>query len=376
MIIAYDVSYIQHRRGGIGWYSLRLLTDLLGHETRHQFILHGWSNSIDLPAIERLEGGRVQVRAARIPGFIKRAYWERLRFPPLTTFVGRYDLFHSADPSIPPARSRNAIVTVYDLISRSHPEMFEPHIVRRDSRLHAALRRARAVIVPSRFTRDELVESRSADPDRIAVVPPSIPREFTPDPQPADAGILKSYGLTEPYLLFVGTIEPRKNIPGLIRAFEALSSRCKERIVLVLVGKLGWLSRDIPAMIAASSVRDRIRHLDYIPPEVLPAMYRGALAVLYPSFIEGFGLPVAEGLASGVPVVTSDRSGMAEIAGDAAILVDPRSSEQLAAAVEQVVSSSSLRADLRMRGLRWAEELRKQDGAAAVLRLYDELEHG
>jgi glycosyltransferase involved in cell wall biosynthesis len=372
MRVAFDVSYIQKRRSGIGRYALSLLRDLLRIDSSHEFLLHGWSWSLDIAALHQLSSSRVQFRTARIPGHVKRFYWDRLRHPDVQTLIGPFDLFHSFDPFAPPAAFRPVIVTVHDLISRSHPQYFTSGIIARDMHIARSLGRASAVVVPSRFTWDELASTGWIDPSHIHLAPPPIPSLFTHESNPLDQSLIEALGVRQPYILYVGTIEPRKNVASLIRGFEQV---CDSGITanLVIAGKQGWLSEDIPAKIRSSHHASRIRHLDYVSDETLAALYRNAVCFIYPSFVEGYGSPVAEALASGVPVITSDSSGMAEIAGDGAILIDPASLRQLHEEMEKLMTSAAYRESVRARGLKRAGELRSNNRADVVVRLYESL---
>lgn len=372
MRVAFDVSYIQHRCGGIGRYSLTLLRSLLRAQRSPRFILHGWSLSLNEPLLRTLESESVRLSIARIPGNVKRLYWDRVRMPSIGSLIGDFDLFHSMDPFAPPAGRRPVVVTVYDLVSRSHPAFHTKQVAARDAGIPASLGRAAAVVVPSEYTRAELIGSGLIDPSLIHVAPPTIPELFTEVRQPADDALLGSLGIRSPYLLFAGTIEPRKNVPGLLRAFEALCDR-GSMPDLVLAGKMGWMSGQVLPYIQSSRHAARIRHLDYVTDGTLAALYRNALCFIYPSFVEGYGLPVAEAMASGVPVITSNSSGMAEIAGEGAMLIDPHSHESLMEALDGMIASAATRESFRARGLRQAAVLRAGNGAEIVSRLYVKL---
>jgi O-antigen biosynthesis alpha-1,3-mannosyltransferase len=373
MIIAYDVSHIQVQRGGIGRFSLTLLQGLLECDHVNRYVLHGWSASLDRAALAALSAGNVDLRIAGIPGPIKRAYWDTLRTISVEAFVGRCDVFHSSDAFAPPCRGAKLIVTVYDLLSLSMPGMFPHWVKRRDRRMDRSLRHADAVIVPSQWTRDRLRESGMVDERRISVITPVLPECFDPHAGETDRRALTSLGLERPYILAVGTIEPRKNIPLLLRAFQALTSAEAGDIDLVIAGKRGWMMDDLREQAKEPKLRPRIKMLSYVPEGLLPALYRHAMCFVYPSLAEGFGLPVAEAMASGTPVITSASSALEEIGHGSAELIDPHSERELLAALRRVLSSKEHRQDLRHRGLQRAAELRAQQSPEKVMRLYSEV---
>lgn len=373
MIVAYDVSHIQRRRGGIGRFSLSLLQQLLRVDDRNRYILHGWSYSIDQKTLEGLRSPRCALATTKIPGPVKRAYWERLPIVPLRYFAGEFDLFHSSDPFYPPVGRRKVIVTVYDLLSRSHPQYFEPSIVKRDRRMVRWAERADAVLVPSRFTLEELSRSGIVPAERIHVVPPPIADTFSAEEGPLDGETVHRLGLERPYILFVGTLEPRKNVAGLVKAFERLCADGMTGVDLVIAGKLGWMSTDVPRAIHASPRAGRIHWLRYVPESDLAPLYRRAVCFVYPSFVEGYGLPVAESMACGVPVITSNSSGMKEAAGAGALLVDPSSTADIASAMAAMIGDGALRERYAGAAVHRAKSIRDASDPRSVIRIYESL---
>lgn len=373
MIIAYDVSHIQSHRGGMGGYTLALLRRVLQADTANRYILHGWAFSLDMDVLKDLVSPRCTICAHRIPGVLKRAYWERYPLVPLNVFTGPFDIFHSGDPFFPPVGRRKVVITLHDLLARSHPGYFEPSIVKRDSRMGPWIAGADAVVVPSRFTGDQLSASGLVSPDRIHVIPYALPPEFGSEGGSQDQETLSRYRLLRPYILSAGTIEPRKNIAGLVSAFEHLCSEGFTGADLVIAGKLGWMSGDFPERVMKSPFAGRIRWLRYVPGADLRALYRRALCFVYPSFAEGYGLPVAEAMACGVPVVTSNSSGMAEAAGGAAVFVDPRSIPEISGAISAVAGDPAMRSRLRDAGLKRAGILRSAFDPHALIRVYESL---
>jgi glycosyltransferase involved in cell wall biosynthesis len=241
--------------------------------------------------------------------------WHALRYPPADLGLRpRADVVHATSPAVPP-RSAPLVATVHDLAFLDHPEWYTPRGVRFFRRgTDLARREAAAVVVPSEATA-AACRRHGFDPARLHVVSHGVD---VPQVAPEDVGRLRArWGLDRPYVLWCGTHEPRKNLPGLLRGF-ALAARDTDAH-LVLVGPSGWGEGAAPD----ASVADRVHAVGFLPTTDLHAAYAGAAAFCYPSLEEGFGMPVLEALAHGTPVVTSRDSPMAEIAAGAAVLVDP-----------------------------------------------------
>jgi glycosyltransferase involved in cell wall biosynthesis len=206
-------------------------------------------------------------------------------------------------------------------------------------------RAARMVLAPSESTRRDVVRLLGLDPRRVRVVPYAPGPQFSP--RPPDPARLGAYGITGPYFVYVGTIEPRKNLLRALRAFATLSSALPDHR-FVLAGQPGWHCEDVLA--EAEAAGRRVLRLGYVPEEDLPLLYSQAEAAVYPSLYEGFGLPVVEAMACGTPVITSRSSSLEEIAGDAAALVDPLDERSIAEAMRAVATDAGLRASLKERG--------------------------
>lgn len=196
------------------------------------------------------------------------------------------------------------------------------------------------------------------------------PRQTWETPPDRVRGTLACYGLTPGYLLFVGTLEPRKNLPGLLTAYRILLSRGVNREPLVVVGSRGWFYDEVFARVEALGLGAHVRFLENVPDEDLPALYSGAVLLVMPSFYEGFGLPALEALACGTPVVLSDRGSLPEVGGEAAVYVNPDSPEEIAAGVARVLEDPDLRERLRAAGLAHAARFTWEETARKTLNIY------
>ena len=254
--------------------------------------------------------------------------WHALRWPPVQRATGRVDVIHATTFAIPP-KSAPLVVTVHDLAFVHEPKHFTKHGRRFFWRgLSLARSSADVVLVPSQSTFDDCVEAEF-DRRKIRLVPHGVSVPAVSDAQVAD--FVAAHDLPKRYVLWCGTLEPRKNVPTLLRAFGVARRRDPE-LGLVLVGPAGWGAVDVSA-----DASEGVQLLGFLSTDDLHAAYAGATAFCYPSLREGFGLPVLEAMAHGVPVVTSAGTAMAEFVGSAGILVDALDVDALAAAIEAAV---------------------------------------
>ena len=371
MTVVFDISYLQQTGAGITRYCRELLRGLLAKDVKNDYVLHGWSLSLDRDEIASLARDNVRLSARRIPGPLKRMYWNRIRFPALGALVGAFDIFHSAEPLLPPLGKGVGVITVHDLAYLRYPRLFQKSVLRRDPFVRGSISRAGAIIVPSLATKSDLVELLGVDERRIHLIRPPVFAGCSPlRERGTDEAVLRKYRLRPPFALFVGVIEPRKNIEAIIRAFE----KAQGDFDLVLVGKPGWLYQGTLLAINRSPARSRIHLLGFVPDRDLPSIYRNARFFVFPSLFEGYGSPVAEAMASGLPVITSRNSSLREIAADAAHLVDPGNDEELTAAMQLLAGDDAACRRLAALGLEQIRKLQEVNAPDAVLRLYDDLE--
>jgi glycosyltransferase involved in cell wall biosynthesis len=351
-------------RSGVGEYVHQLVAALLAGfppgASPRQLDLTIFSSSWKdrLTPSSELEGARAVDR--RVPVSMLNLAWHRLGWPPIELLAGAaVDVTHSLHPLLLPARHAAHVITIHDLNFLAHPERTRAEI-RRDyaalTRAHA--HRADAVIVPSRFTAAEVERQLGVHADRIAVCPPGAP-DWTPRRVIPDAG----------YVLFVGTLEPRKNVGTLLDAYERLLAR-RAMPELVMAGQATaesglWLDR-----IGRAPLAGHVRHIGYVDPSARRALYEGARVLVQPSFEEGFGLPVLEAMTVGAPVVAADRGALPEVLGGSGLLVDPLQADAVASGLERMLDDTSFAAGCATRGAQRAREFRWSDTAARVYRVY------
>jgi len=293
--------------------------------------------------------------------------------PTVESFLGPVDVFHSVNAVVLPQREGRRVVTVQDLTCLHFPQ-FHPWTRRTLFRMgvRRAARLADAIIVPSSATKRDLATWLPLADKKIRVVPLAPPAHFVPLGSRESLPVIDRYGLPyRDYLLFVGNVEPRKNLLALIEAYGRLRKDARRAPPLAIAGGEGWGNRRVHQAAATSPFAADIRFLGYVPDTDLPALMNGALAFVYPSIYEGFGLPPLEAMACGTPVITSNRSSLPEVVGDAALLVDPDDRPGLADAMARIVDKESLREDLRERGLKQAQRFSWEETARLTLRVYE-----
>ncbi|MCA1556314.1 MAG: glycosyltransferase family 4 protein [Acidobacteria bacterium] len=268
----------------------------------------------------------------------------------------------------PPFAPCPVVATIHDLSFEHLPETFKR---RSWMQLRLTVRRtahtAAHIITPSEFSRRDLIETYGIAPERVSVTPYAAAPHFRPAPTDSVAEVKRRYGIGGEYLLAVGSIQPRKNLVRLIRAYSDLHRRRSQAKLpqLVLVGKRAWLYGETLRAVEQSGVASNVIFTNYVPGHDLPALYTGALCFVYPSYFEGFGLPPLEAMQCGAPVITGDRTSLPEVVGDAGVLVNPFDTDALGAAIARVIDDDELRARLRTRGLEraalfsWRETARK-----------------
>ncbi len=302
--------------------------------------------------------------------------WHRLQVPlPVEVFLGRLDIFHSPDFVLPPVARAVKVLTIHDLSFLRVPECADPRLRWYLGQVvPRSVRRADFLLADSESTRGDLIELLGVPPDRVQVIYGGVDPRFAPvEDAEALRRVREKYARGRPFILAVGTLEPRKNYPTLIRAFAQARQAARLPHALVIVGRKGWVYEPIFAAVDELSLHDDVLFPGFVPDEELPALYSAADVLVTPSFYEGFGLPALEAMACGTPVIVSDVSSLPEVVGEAGVRIDPHDETGLAEALARVVQDSALRATLRAAGLERARQFTWESAARELLGVYARL---
>jgi len=353
-------------RSGAGEYTHQLVRALVGLSAPDldlSIFSSSWKDR--LTNVSGLDG--VTPIDRRVPVTLLNWMWHRLGWPPAEVLTGQtYDVTQSSHPLLMPSRAAAQIVTIHDLNFLRHPERTRAEI-RRDypalARSHA--QRADRILVPSLFTAGEVEREFGVARDRLAVCPPGAPPWPARQSPPLDG-----------YVLFVGTLEPRKNIPGLLDAYQEIVERRIAAPELRLAGNATpeaapWLAR-----LERAPLKGVVRHVGYVDPRNTRQLYEGAQLLVLPSFEEGFGIPVLEAMTLGVPVVAARRGSLPEVLGDAGLLVDPEKPAEIADAIVRLLTDPGFGAACAERGVARSRQFRWDMTAQRVFETYRQaMEH-
>jgi glycosyltransferase involved in cell wall biosynthesis len=378
-VIVIDYTPAFEQGGGIGRYVRELVSALAQIKPldapRLRLFVQGCAQAalpLDVPFAPHYEwrGTRLTPRAlARL--------WQRARMPlPVETFAGRATLYHATDFVLPPTLPvTRTLLTVHDLSFVRVPETAAPRLKRYlDAAVPRSVARADHILADSDATRRDLMALYRVPDDKISVLLSGVDPRFQPSAVPVESLRARYHLPDRPYILSVGTVQPRKNYARLIQALAALR-RSGQDIDLVIVGGKGWLEDPIYAMIRAEGVEGHVHFAGFADEADLSALYTHAAVVALPSLYEGFGLPVLEAMGCATPVVTSNISSLPEVAGDAALTIDPLDVNALTDAILRLLTDTDLRAKLVERGLERVKWFSWERSARQLLDIYEEVLH-
>jgi glycosyltransferase involved in cell wall biosynthesis len=366
MHIGIDARLVYYTRAGIGQYTLRLTHALASLYRDDRFTLLQ-DRRQPTPLLDELN---VSTTGCLVPSH------HALEQVLLPWFVDQLktEVFHSPD-FIPPLRARGpSVITIHDLAFLIYPHFLTKDSARYYGQIDRAVRRADRIIAVSESTKGDLVSMLGTPEDRIRVIHEAADPLFQPEDRASALEQVQAlFDLPGEFILFVSTIEPRKNVPGLLRAYRRLRDDYKLTPALVLVGARGWLCTEIDELVEKLGLKPHCFFLGSIGSHDLSHLYNAACCLVHPAFYEGFGLPPLEAMACGTPVVVSNVSSLPEVVGDAALLVNPENDEEITVALWRLLSSQALWTELREKGLRRAAAFSWERTAQQTMAVYREV---
>ena len=387
MKIAFDYTSAAGQRTGIGQYAYQLAHSLavVDKENLYElfmlypvtnYILKPDAGDVDLPVAKNFH-----LRFRYLPLPLPLIHKLRaLRIWPFNDYsLGGLDadIIHCTSYCVPrlKRRTKKVLVTIHDISTITHPECHTKlNIDYTGAAIKDGIEYGDAIVANSHYTKADLVNRLNIPEERVFVTRLAAHSIFKPVEDPVRLAATRAkHSLPEKYLLFVGSLEPRKNIKALLKAYAALPPVLTEEYRLVIAGGKGWKNTDIKTTIDELKIEDKVHFPGYLSQDELRDVYSAATVFVYPSLYEGFGIPILEAMGCGVPVITSNVSSMPEVAGTAAKLVTPTDIEELSSAMESVLLSEELRAEMREEGLKRAAEFSWEKCARETLQVYKKL---
>lgn len=371
MRIGLDISVLNDKnRTGIGVYTYNLIDAILKQDREDQFVLFGIATLSTYDYLKNLpfkNYPNVQMKIFKWPAKLFRTsflIWQKLNFPPIEIFTGSVDVFHSFNWYLPPQKNGKKIATIFDMTSLLYPQWHQAKTTQLDSlRFQRISQKADLVIAISESAKNDFL--KYSPKSKVEVVYPSADERFNPYiKKEFIKDVLQKYHLHPGYFLSVATLEPRKNLDNLIKAY--LQTDLIDP--LVLVGGAGWKSDQLVHL--ATQYPERIKLTGFVSDEQLPAFYKGAKCLVYPSLYEGFGIPVLEALRCGTAVICSGSSSLPEVGGNAVLYVDPYSVEDIQKRLIEISKGERLGRQITQKGLKQAEKFSWEKSAQKLLSLY------
>jgi glycosyltransferase involved in cell wall biosynthesis len=368
MRVGIDARLVYYSQAGIGQYILHLVSGLAKIDRGNEYVL--------------LQSRKDEKTILEQPNFRRVSLWtpshHRLERHSLNVELMRLglDVLHSPD-FIPPHRpSCRSVITVHDLAFLLYPHFLTKESARYYGHIDQAVRWTDQIIAVSESTKRDTVQHLGVPEDKITVVYEAANPVFRPiGHEQARREVWDRYGIEDRFILFVSTIEPRKNVPTLLRAVWQLRESYKESVHLVVAGGKGWLFEDAFAAVEKLKLDSRVHFLGRVSSEDLLSLYNAAELLAHPAFYEGFGLPPLEAMACGLPVVVSNVASLPEVVADAGLLIDPHDVDELAVSMWRVLNDGGLRQEMRDKGLRQAARFSWERAARETLAIYHRALH-
>ena len=375
MNIGIDVSPAINQKAGIARYTYQLVSSLLELDKSNNYLLYAFSSKSKQDVFK---SERAQFRPHKWQPQLLKTYFLLLRLLNLSadSFTKEADIVHSTDFVLPVSKSKPSIITIHDLAFRHFPTFYTwKNRTYMNSMAKFSAKRADKIIAVSQATKNDIIHFLNVDEKKIIIIPEGVDELFKPSSEQKIKTVKKEYGLPDEYIVTLGTLQPRKNLEALIDAFARLRKDKAIPHKLVVVGEEGWNNERLLTKLDRLDIAEDIVITGFIEDNQLPSLYSGATALVYPSLYEGFGLPVLEAMACGVPVACSNTSSLPEVAGEAALLFDPTDVDQIYSSMQELLSDDRLRNNLSEAGIKRARHFTWEKTAKQTLSLYNTLKN-
>lgn len=380
MKIAFDaLPLVSERITGIGWCEAGQTTAMAKLYPENSYVYNFFSQKSDMQKNERIKqflNTGIKTNTADFSGYLYRFVSNFLPFPYYKFFGSDCDITHFFNYIVPPCVKGRSVVTVHDMVYKAFPETVRARTkYMLDTGLKKSMKRADIIVTDSEFSKSEIIKYFPQYQDKIRVVPCGVDlnRFYPCDDKDKIEKVKRNFETGNEYFLYLGTIEPRKNIERLIEAYAEFVKNTENPPNLVLAGGKGWLYDDICSKAEKLGIQKRVIFTKYIPSEDINALMCGAVAFVFPSIYEGFGMPPLEAMACGVPVVVSDEASLPEVTGDCAVKVNAYSVKSIAEGLDRIYRDENMRQKLKIEGIERSRKFTWDKSAEILYKVYREL---
>lgn len=372
MKVALELQPLLKHRTGVGWYTFEIIKRLVEQESGIEYsgFYFNFLNRNQLPE----ELSNVTSKVCKLMHYrVYQRIWNYVPISYSSIFGRKADIYHFFNYLVPPGVKGKVIVTIYDMVFKRFPgTMSNANFKALENNLLKSADRADIIITISENSKNEIVQYLGIDPAKIQIVSPGVDvARYKEDISVSQKEAVKrKYNLPDEYILYLGTLEPRKNVESIIDSFFCLRESYNKDIKLVIAGKKGWGFDTIFQRVESYGLQECVDFIGYVEEVDKPAIYNMAEVFMFPSLYEGFGMPVIEAMAAGVPVITSNNSSLPEAAGDAAKLLDPMDTEAMAAELYNILTNSSMRDEMIKKGLEQSSRFTWENSIEQLVNIY------
>ncbi len=380
MKIAFDAQLLfENQKTGIGWTADNLIKNII-KESDNEYFLNYFSlrrNKYKEKIVQEYKNMGYKInKCGWFPNVIYRNIWNHIPIPYSLFFGKQAQIIQFFNYDIPPGVEGRAVTFIYDMVYKAFPETISKETMEMlNYNLAVTCRRADRIITISEFSKSEIIKYLQVPEDKISIIPCGVDLSiYHPNYTPEEVEkVKKKYGIDSDYILYMGTLEPRKNIERLIEAYKLLQKEAGTLPKLILAGKKGWMYEKIFNKVEEYRLKEKVIFTDYVESRDVPILMKGALMFVFPSIYEGFGIPPLEAMACGTPVVVSNTASLPEVVGEAGYYVDPYSKEEMKNAMQVIIGDKTLQKEMSKNGLYRARSFTWKSSAETLLKIYEHL---